>query len=110
MIRVLIDAFCGQTNIDTLIPIRHIILWHTISILLVTTSASISIDIYLPFILFVPINSFFMFKFYKLMGAESYTIIKIKMSITLLIKSTFLSVNSRTVFIKQNLSQIIGLR
>ena len=39
-----------QTNIDTLISIRHIIL-------LVTTSASISTDIYLPFILFVHINS-----------------------------------------------------
>ena len=43
----------------------------------------------------------FMFKFYKLMGGESYTIIKIKMSITLLIKSTFLSVNSRTVLQEQ---------
>ena len=34
---------------------------------------------------------------FKTMGGESYTVIKIKMSITLLIKSTFLSVNSRTV-------------
>ena len=35
---------------------------------------------------------------FKTMGGESYTVIKIKMSITLLIKSPFLSVNSCTVY------------
>ena len=49
----------------------------------------------------IHVPPFFMFKFYKLMGGESYTIIKIKMSITLLIKSTFLSVNFRTVLQEQ---------
>ena len=35
------------------------------------------------------------------MGVESYTVIEIKMSITPLIKSTFLSVNSRIVLKEQ---------